>query len=542
MKYLIKFKYVFLVLIFAFIASYPLLFPGLFPTHDGEYHVIRFYEFDKVLRSGVLYPRWAPDLNNGFGTPLFNYVYPLPNYFSSFFHLLGFSFIDSFKLNMFFASIFGAVFFFLFARKFWGNMGGLVGSVLYTFSPYHFVDIYIRGSVGEVWALALFPAFLWSITVFIKEKKNSFLFISSLFLALLIFSHNILALMSFVFSIIYAAILLLSEKKKRQLIIKIISIFIIGLFLSAVFWLPALYEKKYVIGLEIFNLKSNFPELFQLIFPSWGSGFSGNSLENQMSFQLGIANILVVLASIFFLFKKRKEYLIRLFFIVSFFVVSFLMLRLSYPIWANLPFMNYFQFPWRFLSLSIFTSSFLGASLFAQAKMKKIILGALLILFAVGLTYQYTKPAYYMNRDDQYYVTRSNFIDGTNSIGNSFNTIWFNSKNKKTNKLIEIDGSFKVLEKEVNKYKVSLSSENNSKTILNLAYFPGWSLFLDGKKIPTEPSKDGKIQFLSNKGKHLLEVSFENTTLEKISMALSISTFLLIFIWFLNLGYVKLKK
>src|SRR3989344_2032187 len=145
-----------IVVFFGIIAGFSLLHKGLPPTHDGEYHVVRFYEFDKTLRGGDWYPRWAADLNNGYGIPLFNYVYPLPNYVSFTLHLLGISFISSFKLNLFFAILIGSVFFYLWARMFWGKLGGIVSSVFYTFSPYHFVDIYIRGSVGEVWALAFF--------------------------------------------------------------------------------------------------------------------------------------------------------------------------------------------------------------------------------------------------------------------------------------------------------------------------------------------------------------------------------------------------
>src|SRR5258706_7369843 len=104
-KLLLKYKYILIVLIIAFLAGFPLLHPGLIPTHDGEYHVIRFYEFDKVLRSGNLYPRWAPDLAYGFGMPILTYVYPLPNYVASFFHIFGLSFIDGFKVNMFFANV-----------------------------------------------------------------------------------------------------------------------------------------------------------------------------------------------------------------------------------------------------------------------------------------------------------------------------------------------------------------------------------------------------------------------------------------------------
>ena len=109
-----------LVLSIGFIAVASLLSSGLPPTHDGEYHVLRFQQFYKVLSEGSLYPRWAPDFNNGFGIPLFNYVYPLPNYIASALHILGFSFIDSFKLNMILASLTGS-FFSIFGRNLIGE-------------------------------------------------------------------------------------------------------------------------------------------------------------------------------------------------------------------------------------------------------------------------------------------------------------------------------------------------------------------------------------------------------------------------------------
>lgn len=540
MKYLIKLKYSLLVLIFALLASYPLLYPGLPPTHDGEYHVIRFYEFNKVLTSKIFYPRWAPDLNNGFGIPLFNYVYPLPNYFSSFLHFFGISFIDTFKLNLFFASVLGAVFFFLLARKFWGDLGGLLGSVVYTFSPYHFVDIYIRGSVGEVWALALFPAFLWSITNFSKQRKSFYFVLSALFLALLIFSHNILALMFFIFSLFFAVILIIGKKEKKELLIKVIFIFILGLCLSAIFWIPALLEKKYVVGLEIFDLKRNFVEPFQLIFPSWGSGFSGGSFENQMSFQLGIMNIIAILFSMYLLFKKCEYFLLRLFLVVSFFVICFLMLSFSYPVWVKLPLLNYFQFPWRFLSLTIFISSFLAGSLVGKNK-KSIVFAIILICLSVVFSYQYTKPAYYMQRTDRYYVTRSNFIDGTNSIGNAFNTVWYKNTGKSKN-LLKIDGTFKVLKKEPTRFEITLFVSKDTKARLNVAYFPGWKVFIDGKEKGISPSKDGKIEFYVSKGKHGLVANFNDTNLRKASSFISLFSFLLVLFWFLKLSYAKLKK
>ena len=177
---LLKYKYIFLVIIFSLIASFSLLHSGLPPTHDGEYHVVRFWQFDKVLKDGDLYPRWAPDLNFGLGIPLFSYIYPFPNYVASFLHTFGVSFIDAFKLNLFFAIIMAGIFFYLWTKIFFGNLGAMVGAVFYLFSPYLFVDVYIRGSVGEVWALAFFPGFLWAITELLLNEKRVF-FQSQLF-------------------------------------------------------------------------------------------------------------------------------------------------------------------------------------------------------------------------------------------------------------------------------------------------------------------------------------------------------------------------
>ncbi len=89
------------LLVVGLVSSLSLLNSGYIPTHDGEYHIIRFWQFYKMLSLGNWFPRWAPDLNSGYGIPLFNYVYPLPNYISAIFHFIGFSLTDSLKMVLF---------------------------------------------------------------------------------------------------------------------------------------------------------------------------------------------------------------------------------------------------------------------------------------------------------------------------------------------------------------------------------------------------------------------------------------------------------
>lgn len=526
-----------LAILLSCIAGYALLHTGLPPTHDGEYHVVRFYEFDKVLHSGDLYPRWAPDFNKGYGIPLFNYVYPLPNYMAFIFHFLGFSFIDAFKLNMFLATLLGGFFFYLWTKEYWGSLGGVISSAFYTFSPYRFVDLYVRGSVGEVWALAFFPAFLWSVTIFAKKRDILHLILSSIFFACIIFSHNILALMFSIFAVSYVLFLAIRQKYKKNFFCNILFMFILGLGLSAIFWLPALFERNYVTGLQIYNVEKNFPELYQLLIPSWGTGFSETNLSNQTSFQIGIVNLLSIFLSsvvliIYFLKKKFRVAALISFFITWFIVVFFLMLKISLPIWQLIPFMNYFQFPWRFLSLEILIASFLIGSIFKiwNSKILFVIFFLLPILFGIG----YAKPAYYYQRQDEYYLTRSNFIDGTNSPGDLFNTIWFNKSLKKQTEKIKVEqGKVTSLSIHPTQYAFDVYSDFNTSITVNTAYFLGWKAMVDKKEIQIKPDRNGLITFFVQKGSYHIELQFRETPIRIFATGVSLASLFSVIVYLL---------
>ena len=523
------------VVFFAFIAGLPLLHKGLPPTHDGEYHIIRFYQFDKTLRDGQWYPRWQPDVNKGYGSPLLNYYYPLPNYTASLFHYFGSSFIDAFKLQMFFAIIFGAVFSYLWIKYFFGEIAGVVGSVIYTFAPYHFVDIYVRGSVGEVWALALFPAFLWSLTKIVKEKNNNAISLSCIFLALIIFSHNILALLFFPFALVYSFVICWQYKVNKKILLSVAATFLLGLSISSIFWFPALMEREYVKGLEIYDVTRHFVEPYQLLFPSWGTGFSGGELQNQMTFQIGIINTCIIFLSLLFivkLFITKKNNLFLIFFMLCFFVICFLMLEQSTFLWRYLPLIEYTQFPWRLLSLIILICAFLGGLVvgMTSGRLKKII-SIIFIILAILLTISYTKPAYYHDRNDTYYFEKPNFIDGTNTPGNAFNTIWLNpSLPRESNKINVSKKEGNIISEKYTsvKYIIEMTALKNSTIIVNTAYFPGWVARVDGQNRVIEKTKDGIIALSLVEGRHTVEFFYGSTLPRTIGVLFFIASILLV--------------
>lgn len=549
MKLILKYRFIIASSLIAFISASSLLSPGLPPTHDGEYHVMRFQEFYKVLNEGVLYPRWAPDFNNGYGIPLFNYVYPLPNYVASLLHFLGFSFIESFKLNLILATIVGSVFFYLWTEKYWGKIGGLVSSVFYAFSPYHLLDIYVRGSVGEVWSLGLFPGLLWAYQKFFETKKILFFIFSVLLLALLIFSHNILALIFFIFFIFYSAFLILNKKSKSQVILGDLKdlglISVLGLGSSSIFWLPAILETNYVRGLQIFDPTMHFPKLYSLIYSSWGYGFSGQGVSDQMSFQIGIANLIVVGASLLG-FKYIKSKKIILFFLASFIITLFLITPFSSFVWKNLTFLSYIQFPWRLLSLIIVLSSFLAgflvSDLLFKDKQKKILLAILLIFLSVGLSLKYSRAPFHHQRDDQHYFSRSNFTDGTNSPGNVFNTAQFNPKLEKSNLRLSGEKSdIKILGNKSTKINARVKSQEEDIIFANIAYFPGWEVRVDNREVPININKDGLFEFTVPPGESIVEVELKNTKIRLISVVLTIFSFSVLFGLFVRDKYIRIK-
>jgi uncharacterized membrane protein len=69
-------------------AIYP-LFSGSLPcSDDAAFHLLRLTQLDHLLRQGVYYSRWAPDMAQGYGLPFFNFYAPLSYYFAELTSLL----------------------------------------------------------------------------------------------------------------------------------------------------------------------------------------------------------------------------------------------------------------------------------------------------------------------------------------------------------------------------------------------------------------------------------------------------------------------
>jgi len=521
-----------------FISLLPLLdyfHPGLPKTHDGQDHVARIANFYQNLTEGNIIPRWAENLNWGYGHPILMFLYPLPSYIASFFHFIGFNFVDSTKLVFILSYVLSGLTMYLWLKQFLSKHAAYIGGLLYILAPYRFVDLYVRAAIGEHVAFVFPPLVLYFLYKLSKKSSIKNLTLGSLSLAGLILAHNAISLMFLPIIFLYGIFLFSQTKIKKSFLINSFLIILFSFSMSAFFWLPALLEGKYTLRDIVTEngYLNRFANFSQFIYGPWNYGESG-----EFTLQVGILHWLSVILSIplvlYFYKKKNKLWIFTLSLIIIFAASLFIIDKSSQLIWQHISLIQKFQFPWRFLSVTVFAASVLGAGVISilPKKNRAIVLVFLsfLIIF-VNKDYWYAKS--YLNKPEVFYTS---VYQSTTDTGESA-PIWsvrFMEEEPETSLEI-IDGNAKIKQvrrtSTYHQYQVRADSETRLRE--NTLYFPGWQVLVDGKEAPIQfqdPENRGVMTFNVEKGKHLVELKFTETKLRLFADIISLVSFLILII------------
>lgn len=373
-------------------------FQADFPyTHDGENHLARFANYKIALREGQFPPRFAPNLMNRYGYPVFNYNYPLANILSVPFSLLDFNYELTFKLIASTFVAFGVWGVWRWLKSYKLKFGArFLGMTLFALSPYLTNLIFYRGNIGELMAISLFPWLLYLIEVC---RKRPLQLIEVLVLLAFLLAHNITVMFGLPLVLIYALLRGgLAKKMWRHIAQSWLWAIAAGLW----FWLPAVVEKNLVnIGQAnlVTGFGQHFPQLKQLLLSPLNFGFSQAGPVDSLSFSLGLGLVGVLMVAMIVLasFLRRwlsgqaeigqaevgnakighvKWWLLSL---GSVLLLIIFQLEVSREFWLRLPLVAYIQFPWR---LSLFMASF-GALLGALTWQKIGSKSKLLITFLI---------------------------------------------------------------------------------------------------------------------------------------------------------------
>lgn len=530
-NFLIRSWPILIIFILALPALTPFLKTGLFPSHDAPVYVLRSQQFFKALVDGQLPPRWAQDFNFRFGYPIFNFFYPLSYFLASFFHFFGFSFTTGVKFLFLISFLGSGITMYFFTKEFFGKFGGIISALLYLYSPFHAVNLYVRGSLGELLVMMFLPLLLLSV------YKRRFLS-AGILLALIILSHNILAMMSFGLLLIYNILIYYIKEisPKRYFYGFLLTIFL-GLGLSSFFWLPAILEKGYTIfdqvALQEFNFRDHFVYPLQLRYSPWGFGGSIPGPIDGMSFKLGKIPVLFSLAGFLgvFLTKKKELKKFVLFFGLVFAVATFLSLNLSYFLWEYLPLLELVQFPWRFLNLTMFGMAFLagGMTLFLEKYFTKqwfligvFVISLVIVIFNVGFFKAGPEPY----KTDQEFLAEEEIIEGNSTYVDELLPVWVKEMpGALPISKIEIEGEGEISEEEFqsNLIKAKITLEEKAQVKINNFYFPGWQIFINRKRKDFEILEPlGNIGLVLEKGEHLLELKLLSTSIQKLANFISL--------------------
>jgi hypothetical protein len=384
-----------LVSLVAFIAALPLVLWG-FPlaNHDGAIHLRWTHHATHAFQKGDVYPRYFPELNEGFGSPSFFYYPPLSTFVSALFawiapqqdrdlYALGWSAAFALILS-------GIAMWWFLYRCTNHRWAATVGASLYVIAPYHLgTDLFSRGANAEFWAFVFMPLVLFTFHRLsdahqhdiapdealakrtIKAMASAIapspsIVIAAVTLALFFLCHVLTAIAFAPVAFAYA-IVLGRGTLKHALVAGVWAV-----LLAAVFLIPAAGYSKYIAG----NANPSFMgEMLRTTFFFPLLNLSQPTLEKDMFHQhltiafLGqVAIWAVALVSLFSnnYDVKRRKLLIVLCFAAQ--LCISMMLPIAEPLYVVFPFLRRLQFAWRFLSPGTFICVALLGVLFPCAK------------------------------------------------------------------------------------------------------------------------------------------------------------------------------
>lgn len=503
-----------LVLLISFSLTIRLFRSGLLSSQD-DLHLFRLSQYYLCLKSADFPCRYSPDSALGYGSPVFNFYPPLTYFIGSIFHFFGISLIDSLKLLFILPLFFGPIFMYLLIKDKFGRNNGVISAILFATAPYQALNIFVRGALAEHFALNLVPIIFY---FFIKNKNKAFIF----FLSALLLTHQLTSLWTLFLLLIFS----LSQKKLIQFSKSAFASFL----LSAFFLLPSFFEKNLTTNETMiqgyFQYHIHFATLKQLFLDRfWGYGASLWGPVDDMSFQIGYFQwFMPSVIFIYYLIFKRdtlKKYFPFIF--LSFFFL-FLTHNRSTFIWKSIPFMAYFQFPWRFLGPAIFLLSISSGFL----KLKTIFLIPLVAFIFISNFSFFKEDIWYPNLTDSEKLSGQNLIAQS---GAGLKDYWpnFSVKFPETHSYNQpqvisgVTSQNLTIKSSHQFYGYIVSFTQNSTIDLPIAYFPNMSLLLNGEKTNYRINpQNGLIEIDIPEGVNYYLIKFYNTPVRVIANFISI--------------------
>jgi hypothetical protein len=554
-----KFLFPLLVgVICVFLTSMPLLHRGFYVPHDFT-HAARIAEMNRSLLSGEFPVRWSQNFGFGYGMPLFNFYAPLPYYIAQIPYTLTHDAVLSIKFLLILSATLSFVGMYILGKKVWGEDGGLVSAVVFSFASYRALDMYVRGDIGELFAISFLPFALYGLLLF-RENAWKGTVLAGIFLCLTLLSHNLSGMIAVAMFGVIGLHMMLTDRRKETTL-AVFGSLVLGIALSAFYILPAFFEKnltrvEQTITTGYFDYHNHFVALRQFLFGTWGYGGSIPGLEDGISFTLGWVPLVLFILGLIAMWLQRKKYKhlpvgfwvwSLLFFMGTLFMAS----NKSVWIWDRVQLLKFMQFPWRFLEFSHLFLAILAGAVGTWVHQKReivpLLLAGLIGLFSLTQL-SYFKPEKYVEGGDLQatYSTDPLFIRET--MSKTLNdylppVIHDDALPTPITERLHIehgDGVLTVLKDTPTKISGKISCNSGCAITVNIFEFPLWTLTLNGDPVVLPGGNPFPISYFSvSSGTYDFSVQLRDTPIRILANLTSLGAWALVLMIYAKYRYNK---
>ncbi len=368
------------------ILTTPAIIYGVFNGHDLLlFHLKWSKYFAEQFWTGDLYPRWLRGMNAGLGSPTFFFYAPIPYYFSSLFHPLFANETQGWfqlSLSASLALVASGITAYIWLKNITNQNSAFIASILYMVLPYHLVvDLYLRFALAEYWTFVWIPLILYFSKKIISGHKLNIIGFAVSY-ALLIMTHLPTLVIFSPVPICYM-LSMAGRRQRKKVLIRMFVALILGVGLSAIYWLPAMTTQQYVSMDAITQGKYYYANLFLFLNQIYAKSFFWRYLEIMTLLMGGLACCAFIITRNHPLVTLRQE---SNYWIATAMIAFFMTLPLSKPVWDVLPVVQRVQFSWRFDSvLTVATTALIALGIYSLespiflGNLKKISIGILLI-------------------------------------------------------------------------------------------------------------------------------------------------------------------
>lgn len=475
--------------------------------HDSNPHIARAIAYHTALTDGQYPPMWAKEVLGGIGSPVLMLNYQLPYLLGELWHWAGATYFDSYKLTLGITYVLSGILMYLALLRRYRVLPAVLGALLYSLAPYRMVDIYVRGALGEAMSFMFPPLLIWGYSR--GTKPLLIVGWAGLFL-----THPVA---SAAFSAFFLGYTLVTKRRFEW------GSYLIAVAISAFNILPTLaYTKLTYYSPSLSDTLLMFPTFSQLLHSPWGYGVSMPGLADGMSFEVGVAQWLIIVgAMIWFLYKRERElgYLVGAIALAITFI-----LPISAPVYES--FLGEFiDFPWRLLLCVVFGVAWMGAIVVEQLSSSAVKQwGKIAAIIITGVLVWQTIPIAHTNRywesqhDEEYFARETG--DSYGEYAPRTRVSRESAPYRERAEFVEGSGVITSLTEKSNEQKYRIDATTEGVVRINTAYFTGWQIpencEVTRERTLLHIDDSGLIKCKVNAGASELRIKYETPLAQKI--------------------------